>query len=94
MGVGVMQGDQSKRVLSLRITMDKTFEDKFNKIKNELGLSSNAEVIRFLVNKYYKEIIGKGGLVGLVFLKLLESLNLAEILDLVNLTDAMPLLGC
>ncbi len=56
-----------KKVLSLRIIMDDEFEEKFNKIKSELGLNSNAEVVRFLVNRFYKELMKKGILISFAF---------------------------
>lgn len=55
--------------------MDKDLEDKFNTIKNELGLSSNAEVIRFLVNRFYKEIMKKGGLIWILLPNIIKNLD-------------------
>ncbi|WP_290596606.1 MULTISPECIES: hypothetical protein [unclassified Archaeoglobus] len=55
-----------KRVLSLRVVMDKELEEKFSEIKKELGLASNAEVVRFLVNRFYKELVNKGGIMGIL----------------------------
>ncbi|AGK61062.1 hypothetical protein Asulf_01061 [Archaeoglobus sulfaticallidus PM70-1] len=49
-------------VLNIRIKVDRKFEEKFMKIKEELGLNSNAEVVRYLVNRYYKELQQKGSL--------------------------------
>jgi len=65
----------NKKVLNLRIKMDKDLEDKFNTIKNELGLSSNAEVIRFLVNRFYKEIMKKGGLIWILLPNIIKNLD-------------------
>ncbi len=65
----------NKKVLNLRIIMDKDLEDKFNTIKNELGLSSNAEVIRFLVNRFYKEIMKKGGLIWILLPNIIKNLD-------------------
>ena len=70
---------QNKKVLSLRVVMDEELEDKFNKIKDELGLSSNAEVIRFLVNRFYKELVKKGSLLSLIFLRVSEFLDLTDV---------------
>ncbi|AAB89630.1 predicted coding region AF_1631 [Archaeoglobus fulgidus DSM 4304] len=55
-----------KKILSLRIVMDDEMETKFYEIKKELGLSSNAEVVRFLVNRFYKELVKKGGLAAVL----------------------------
>ena len=55
--------------------MDEELEDKFNKIKDELGLNSNAEVVRFLVNRFYKELLKKGGLISVFFLKVFDGAN-------------------
>ncbi|OYT33548.1 hypothetical protein B6U96_15200 [Archaeoglobales archaeon ex4484_92] len=55
--------------------MDKDLEDKFNTIKNELGLSSNAEVVRFLVNRFYKEIMKKGGLIWILLPNIIKNLD-------------------
>lgn len=79
---------QNRKVLSLRVVMDDELEDKFNKIKDELGLSSNAEVIRFLVNRFYKELVKKGSILSLAFLKTSE---LMDILD-TAVMDATSLL--
>jgi len=65
----------NKKVLNLRIKMDKDLEDKFNTIKNELGLSSNAEVVRFLVNRFYKEIMKKGGLIWILLPNIIKNLD-------------------
>ncbi len=70
-----MKNLESKKVLSLRVVMDDEFEDKFNKVKNELGLNSNAEVVRFLVHRFYKEITEKGGLFNIFILKMLYGIN-------------------
>ncbi len=67
----------NKKVLSLRIIMDDEFEEKFNRIKDELGLNSNAEVVRFLVNRFYKELMRKGALISVIF-KLSDVFNFAE----------------
>ena len=52
-------GKKSSIVLNLRIKSDEKLEEKFTMIKEELGLNSNAEVVRFLIHKYYKELLEK-----------------------------------
>lgn len=54
-------GKKPNGVLNLRIKTDEKLEEKFTRIKEELGLNSNAEVVRFLIHKYYKELVAKGG---------------------------------
>lgn len=70
---------KEKKVLSLRIVIDDALEKRFSEIKDELGLNSNAEVIRFLINKYYKQMIEKGSLACLFLLKLLGQINLLSL---------------
>ncbi len=72
---------QERRILSLRVVMDEELESKFNTIKKELGLTSNAEVVRFLVNRFYKELVNRGGLIILAFVKALDAIDFYEFLN-------------
>ena len=40
----------------------KDFVNKFNEVKDYLGLESDAEVIRFLVNYFWKKFVKENGL--------------------------------
>ena len=72
--VGTATKGSTAPLENLRIKTDEKLEEKFSKIKEELGLNSNAEVVRFLIHKYYKELIGKGSLVILPSFKILPKL--------------------
>ncbi|AGK62085.1 hypothetical protein Asulf_02129 [Archaeoglobus sulfaticallidus PM70-1] len=80
MGMANRRGNNGN-VLNLRIKTDNKFEEKFIKVKEELGLNSNAEVVRYLVNKYYKELLEKGSLLILPIPKILP-----RIADLINIS--------
>ncbi|ADB57892.1 hypothetical protein [Archaeoglobus profundus] len=44
-------------VKSFKVTMDKEMYEKYEFIKEYLGIRADAEVIRVLINKFYKDII-------------------------------------
>lgn len=46
-----------KVVKGIKLTLDKESLEKFEKVKEYLGLESDAEVVRFLVNAYYRDIV-------------------------------------
>ena len=46
--------------IQIRITLEGELKEKFEKIKADLGLENNSEVIRFLINEKYKQLFGKG----------------------------------
>lgn len=48
---------QKKIVKGIKLTIEKDFLDKFEAIKGYLGLENDAEVIRFLVNAYYRDVV-------------------------------------
>ena len=64
--------------------MDDDEFEKFNKIKSELH--SNAEVVRFLVNEFYKELIQKGALIGLTwkFIDTLADIDLSDVIETIS----------
>jgi|GEM_PF-2525013 hypothetical protein len=68
-------GKNGNSILNLRIKSDEKFEEKFKKIKEELGLNSNAEVVRFLVHKYYRELIQRGSLLAILPIKLMVKVS-------------------
>jgi len=41
---------------NLRTSLDKEMMEKFEDVKIFLGLSRDAEVVRFLINEYFKKI--------------------------------------
>jgi len=38
----------------IKISVDDEFWEKFQRIKKELGLTSDSEVVRFVITQYYK----------------------------------------
>lgn len=42
---------------SVKLMVDEKFLEKFEKVKEYLGLESDAEVVRFLVNAYYRDVV-------------------------------------
>lgn len=39
----------------IKISIDDEFWEKFQQIKKELGLTSDSEVVRFVITQYYKK---------------------------------------
>jgi hypothetical protein len=88
---------ESNGVLNLRIKADDKLEEKFIKIKEELGLNSNAEVVRYLIYKYYKELVGKGSLLILpvpkIIPKLVDSIGVSAEFSFLEAIDLLAGLG-
>ena len=42
---------------SVKLVVDENFLEKFEKVKEYLGLESDAEVVRFLVNAFYRDVV-------------------------------------
>ncbi|MDI9610491.1 MAG: hypothetical protein QFX36_04095 [Archaeoglobales archaeon] len=47
---------KEKLIKNIKITDSKEFFEKFEEIKNYLGLENDAEVVRFLVTAYHREL--------------------------------------
>ncbi len=56
-----MQAMKTQKVTKgIKLTVDKEFLEKFERVKEHLGLESDAEVVRFLVNAYYRDVVLPG----------------------------------
>lgn len=45
---------KSPKYKGIKISIDDEFWAKFQQIKKELGLTSDSEVVRFVITQYYK----------------------------------------
>lgn len=45
----------SPKYKGIKISVDDDFWEKFQRIKQELGLTSDSEVVRFVITQYYKQ---------------------------------------
>jgi len=48
---------KQKVTKSVKLTVDPSFIEKFEAVKQYLGLENDAEVVRFLVNAYYRDVV-------------------------------------
>jgi len=48
---------KQKVTKSVKLTVDPSFIEKFEAVKEYLGLENDAEVVRFLVNAYYRDVV-------------------------------------
>ncbi|AGK61178.1 hypothetical protein Asulf_01179 [Archaeoglobus sulfaticallidus PM70-1] len=53
--------NDKKKKLIIKVELDGEYIDRFNAVKERAGVSMNAEVVRFLINYYYKNEV-EGGL--------------------------------
>lgn len=47
------------RYKGIKIAIDDEFWDRFQKIKQELGLTSDSEVVRFVITQFYRREFGE-----------------------------------
>jgi len=50
-----MSEKEAPRYKGIKIAVDDEFWMKFQRIKKELGLTSDSEVVRFVITQYYKQ---------------------------------------
>lgn len=53
--IKLMKGQKVTK--GIKLTIDKEFLSKFEAVKEYLGLENDAEVVRFLVNAYYRDVV-------------------------------------
>lgn len=46
-----------KLVKGIKLTVEEDFLKKFEAVKEYLGLENDAEVVRFLVNAFYRDVV-------------------------------------
>jgi hypothetical protein len=46
-----------KHIKGIRLTLDEDMLRKFEMVKAYLGLGSDAEVVRYLVNAFYRDVV-------------------------------------
>lgn len=50
-----MSKKETPRYKGIKISVDDEFWMKFQRIKKELGLTSDSEVVRFVITQYYRQ---------------------------------------
>jgi len=51
--------EETGEVLNIRVELKGKVKERFLKIKEEIGYENNTEIIRYLINEYYKRLFEK-----------------------------------
>ena len=56
---GIFSNSEALRVFRINVRLQGETAERFQCVKKYLGTQSDSEVVRFLVNEYYREIRGR-----------------------------------
>ena len=54
-----MSEEEAGEIINIRVELKGKVKERFLKIKEEIGYENNTEVIRYLINEYYKRLFEK-----------------------------------